>query len=937
MKNWIMKRWLCIILCFGLILPQGLRIHTIQVSASQTGTVTASSLNVRTSPSTSATRVQQNGTNVFLLKGETVTILGQENGWYKISFRFNGKTLTGYVLGDFLKVSGSVTPTPSPKPTATPTPTPKVTATPTPKATATPTPKPTATPTPFPSNHDPNKVAKDFEHQATVTASSLNVRRGPGTTFTRITSLVKGQKVSVLNEVTLGGVKWYRISFQNGTNNTGYVSSDFIKLTLSKSIKGRTNQSKLRVQTATGSKATFVKNALGNIISLNTNKSVTIIEEITVANQKWFKVSFTVDKVKYTGFLLANQVTLESTVAKVTATPTPTPTVKPTVTPTPTPTVKPTVTPTSTPTVKPTVTPTPTVKPTVTPTPTPTITPTPTVKPTVTPTPTTQLLEVPNIQIREVYSETTGFVCNTVELSVIKNVLVSQELLLGLNNQPVTLKNGQRVTIINTVSLDNSVWYQLRLDSLTGFVRAEYIYVGNEPPVMQAPTPTTNPSVTPTPPIFNGALNNVDFELKLLAENFPESYKEPLRRLKNANPNWEFKAYHTGLDWTGVIREQSVPAKNLLPNSKSVEWKSLETGAYNWKTDTFIRYDGSTWVTASKAAIEYYMDPRNFLTESGIFQFELLSFQNAYQNAAGVENILRGTALHNTTYTYTDDKGKLRTISYGETFIKAAEYSSVSPYHLASRVKQEVVTGPTTLSNSVSGTVAGYEGLYNFFNIGAHDSTAPGGAVLNGLRYAQNGSTNAKNNELFLIPWNNQYKSIVGGSYFIGRDYINRGQNTVYLQKFNVTPISTHFHQYMTNVEAPFAESKKIAAAYTNMKGSPIIFAVPVYLNMPSKAAPIPTTQFNPNNWLKSLSVWTLDGQELPITPTFSQTERNYSMIVANNVNMVEIRATKVSTKATLSGTGYIELKVGNNIVPVIVIAENGDRAENIINIVREK
>lgn len=41
-------------------------------------------------------------------------------------------------------------------------------------------------------------------------------------------------------------------------------------------------------------------------------------------------------------------------------------------------------------------------------------------------------------------------------------------------------------------------------------------------------------------------------------------------------------------------------------------------------------------------------------------------------------------------------------------------------------------------SGSVSGTVEGYEGYYNFYNIGATAGTNP---VLNGLKYARYGST----------------------------------------------------------------------------------------------------------------------------------------------------------------------------------------------------
>jgi beta-N-acetylglucosaminidase len=427
----------------------------------------------------------------------------------------------------------------------------------------------------------------------------------------------------------------------------------------------------------------------------------------------------------------------------------------------------------------------------------------------------------------------------------------------------------------------------------------------------------------------------MDFETRLIMEGFPESYKDALRRLHALHPNWIFQASHTGLDWNTVIEAESIPGKNTIPNSKSVEWLSFDKGAYDWKTDKFVVYDGTYWVTASRAAIEYYMDPRNFLEEDTVFQFELLRYQSQYQDVQGVENILKGTALHNASYSFIDEYGNLQTYTYAETFIKAAEYSGVSPYHLASRVKQEVVTGPTTLSNSVSGTYKGYEGYYNFYNIGANDSPG-GGAIANGLTFAKNGTKNANTNALYLIPWTNPYRSIVGGAYFLGSTYINRGQDTVYLQKFNVTPISTYFHQYMTNVEAPWAESRKIATAYCDMMESPIVFSIPVYLNMPESPAPRPTTQFNPNNRLKSLKVYDLNDNEFALTPTFSQTEYNYYLIVGNEVEAVQIKAATVSKKASIFGGGYIPLSVGNNEIFIPVVAENGDIANYVINIVRE-
>jgi beta-N-acetylglucosaminidase/outer membrane biosynthesis protein TonB len=896
------NRWLMIILILALTIPQIYIGEIQQVSAAWTATVTSKTLNVREEPSTTAPKVALNGTYVYLVKDQTVNILSEEGDFYYVTLKFNGKSVKGYIHKDYVTVSG--------KPTPTATPTPKPTATPKPTS------KPASTPKPDTTKSVP--VVKEIELKGTIAASSLNIRSGPDTAYAKVGGLIKGDKVTIISEVMIGEAEWYGISVKSaGKTITGYVLSTYVNLSFDSTIKGEVDVTKLKVRSAAGTKAAYLKNSSGNIITLKENKSVTIIGETTVSGVKWLKVSFTVSDKKYTGYVEASQVNF-----KVTVKATPTPTTKPTPTAKPKPTVTPKPTNTPVPTPNPSGTQNPTPSPTVTPTPTPTIGPTPTPDPLLQ----QEFLQVMNNPtLTSISKPVNGYVCNSVLVNLVKDYNTGEFLYDNYNNI-LFLRNKEQVLVTAVERSFTDVWYLVSLENgIYGYVKAEYIYISGSPSGSTGATPIPTPVIT----------DNMDFESKLTQQGFPESYKAGLRQLHAQYPNWEFRAYHTGLDWNTVIAAESVPGKNVIPNSKGVEWKSLESGAYNWKTDTFIVFDGSTWVTASKAAIEYYMDPRNFLTTNGIFQFELLKYQEAYQNLAGVENILKGTAMYNTSYTYTDDNGKQKTMSYGQTFIEAAKYSGVSPYHLASRVKQEVVTGPTTLSNSVSGTYSGYEGLYNFYNIGANDS-AGGGAVANGLKYAKNGSTNSVTNQLYMIPWTSPFRSIVGGSYFIGGSYINRGQDTIYLQKFNVTPISTYYHQYMTNVEAPYAEGKKILTAYNGMADSQIIFSIPVYLNMPSAPCPQPTTMFNPNNRMKSLKILDAKGNELSITPTFNQTEYNYYLIVQNTVDVVQINATTVSKKATISGGGTIPLNVGNNTVVISVIAENGSIANYTINIVRE-
>lgn len=315
-------------------------------------------------------------------------------------------------------------------------------------------------------------------------------------------------------------------------------------------------------------------------------------------------------------------------------------------------------------------------------------------------------------------------------------------------------------------------------------------------------------------------------------ENFPENYKPYLQELKKKYPNWEFTALYTGLDWNYVISQEYRNDKNLVPISYTDSWKCTDNGIYNVEID-------KGWVNASKQAVEFTMDPRNFLNNVRIFQFEKLSYDPNTNTKEGVEKILYGTEFYNRTVSYKTATGQTVNMQekYSDLIWESAIYSGVSPYHLASRIKQEV--GPFITHNSISGTVSGYEGLYNFYNIGATSSSEPMGAIKNGLQFAKDGkgaTEEVKAN--LLIPWNTPRNAIKGGAVFIGSSYIAVGQNNLYLQKFDVNDDrgpDLFWHQYMTNCLAPYSESKGIYNAYSSngMLNSSIRFIIPVYENMP--------------------------------------------------------------------------------------------------------
>ncbi len=329
-----------------------------------------------------------------------------------------------------------------------------------------------------------------------------------------------------------------------------------------------------------------------------------------------------------------------------------------------------------------------------------------------------------------------------------------------------------------------------------------------------------------------------------LSNTFPTEIEPYVAELKNKYPNWEFKALYTNLDWKYVIDKENVFGKNLVPKSYSDNWKNTNPGEYNVEVD-------SGWVDSSRSAVEFAMDPRNFINNVRVFQFEELSYNSQTNNLSSIEKILYGTEFYNKIVEYKTSTGNniVTNEKYSDLILAAAKVSGVSSFHLASRIKQEV--GPFLSHSSISGTVKGFEGLYNFYNIGATSSSEPMGAIKNGLQYAKDGKgASSSTKEKYLIPWNTKERAITGGAKFIGSSYINLGQNSIYLQKFHVYDTQNgelFWHQYMTNVLAPYSESKLIYNGYakSNLLDTPMSFVIPIYNNMPELPCTSPAISSN--------------------------------------------------------------------------------------------
>ena len=202
----------------------------------------------------------------------------------------------------------------------------------------------------------------------------------------------------------------------------------------------------------------------------------------------------------------------------------------------------------------------------------------------------------------------------------------------GINYPAVgRLAAGAAITIAGEqTGADGKLWYQIQFAGSggtvkTGFVSSEYVRL----PVSYTPDP--------------------NFEAYLSSQGFPESYKNGLRQLHAQYPNWVFKARNTGLDWNTVIENESLLGRNLVAAGSVSSWKSVEAGAYNWDNSVWTGLDGSNWVAASSDIIRYYMDPRNFLDETYVFQFLSHEYDANTQTIEGLNSLVAGTFLSGTT------------------------------------------------------------------------------------------------------------------------------------------------------------------------------------------------------------------------------------------------------------------------------------------------
>ncbi len=343
---------------------------------------------------------------------------------------------------------------------------------------------------------------------------------------------------------------------------------------------------------------------------------------------------------------------------------------------------------------------------------------------------------------------------------------------------------------------------------------------------------------------------------ELCAQGFPEDYAAYLTELHLLHPNWSFTPLlitegNESYTWNYVIeRETEDPELNLIHSSSTYE-------AYRHPFN--IKLYDSGYYQASTAAVKYFMDPRNFLNETDIFQFYDLASASSVGIDA-VEAVLVGTFM--------EDRVLENELTFAQTFMEIGNELGINPVYLAVKARQEqgidgnspAISGNcgtllndyyihhTQVSeqgNSVLAPATGYtseellalNGYYNLYNIKA-SGNGLFSIYYNAMTRAQSGTEAMAEAWGGSPAWDTLWKSAYGGAYTIGTSFIDRYQNTIYLQKFNVDSRAADrnfWGQYMQNVSGAMTEARTLYSAFAScgVLDGPCQFLIPVYKGMP--------------------------------------------------------------------------------------------------------
>ncbi len=382
-----------------------------------------------------------------------------------------------------------------------------------------------------------------------------------------------------------------------------------------------------------------------------------------------------------------------------------------------------------------------------------------------------------------------------------------------------SLKNNEKVEVTS----ESNGWSKIKYNGKEGYVSSTYLKDSNEGGAVTPPEQTKTKVVTATslnvrsgPSTGHGIIGSLknNENVEVISESNGWS------KIKyNGKEGYVSSTYLTDYQGGGTNPGGgSGGSSSEVVNGATVNYRNLNYSLQDHVNKQASKGNGNMisgrgFVQASRSDIEHYINPKNFTSsKSGMLQFLRLDSYKGGISASELNGYLNSLspASSGTNVFY----------NQGQAFLDAARKYNIDVVYLVGHSMVETGYGKSTLAQGQ--VLTSYKGsplpkpvkVYNFFGIGAFDGTAN----LSGAEAAyKNG-------------WTTVEKTIEGSAKWLSQNYIHNGgydQNTLYKMRWSYEHL---WHQYATDVNwanvISSVMSRLVGMYDTN---SNLVYEVPVH------------------------------------------------------------------------------------------------------------
>ncbi|QYE98702.1 SH3 domain-containing protein [Paraclostridium sordellii] len=353
-----------------------------------------------------------------------------------------------------------------------------------------------------------------------------------------------------------------------------------------------------------------------------------------------------------------------------------------------------------------------------------------------------------------------------------------------------SLKNNEKVEVIS----ESNGWSKIKYNGKEGYVSSTYLKDSNEGGTSKPDVETkikvvaaTSLNVRSGPSTSHGIIGSLKNNEKV--EVISES--NGWSKIKyNGKEGYVSSAYLKDSNEGGGTNPGggSGGSSSEVVDGATVNYRNLNYSLQDHVNKQASKGNGNMissrgFVQASRSDIEHYINPKNFTSsKSGMLQFLRLDSYKSGISAGELNGYLNSLspASNGTNVFY----------NQGQAFLDAARKYNIDVVYLVAHSMVETGYGKSTLAQGQ--VLTSYKGsplpqpvkVYNFFGIGAFDGTAN----LSGAEAAyKNG-------------WTTVEKTIEGSAKWLSQNYIHNGgydQNTLYKMRWSYEHL---WHQYATDV-----------------------------------------------------------------------------------------------------------------------------------------